>query len=188
MRTTPPVTSLPSFSRTPAAEARPDRDLGDLGEPDRAAAGERHDDVLQVARRRVLGRTSRRRAWSTRPSQPTPRTTYSALPLWITCPPAAAFDAATASTTSLSVTPEQPEPVGDRRRPGTRSGNPPTLETSATPGTDAELGADVPVLDRAQPAQVQPAPFDRVPEDLAGRRRSRAPARRERRRAAGPGR
>ena len=37
-------------------------------------------------------------------------------------------------------------------------------------GNRAELGADVPVLDRAEPAQVKTRSFDRVPEDLTGRR------------------
>ena len=37
----------------------------------------------------------------------------------------------------------------------------------------AELRADVPILDRAEPAQVEPAALDRIPEDLAGGRRVR---------------
>ncbi len=36
-------------------------------------------------------------------------------------------------------------------------------------GNGAELWANVPILDRAEPAQVESSPFDRVPEDLASR-------------------
>src|SRR5262249_16863700 len=38
------------------------------------------------------------------------------------------------------------------------------------PGDAGELRPDLPVLDRAEPAEVQAAPLDRVPEDLPGRR------------------
>ncbi len=67
-------------------------------------------------------------------------------------------------------------------------GNPPTLETSATPGTDADLRANVPVLDRTQPAQIELAPLDRVPEDLTGRGRVGRQLRLGRRREALPAR
>ena len=54
--------------------------------------------------------------------------------------------------------------------------------TSATPGTEPSCGRTYQLLDRPQAAEVQPAPFDRVPEDLARRRRvpARAPAPRPR--------
>ena len=73
------------------------------------------------------------------PSRPTPRTTYSAFPLWTTWPPDEAFDVATASTTSLSDTPKTRSRLGS----GTTwysIGKPPTLETSATPGTEPSWG------------------------------------------------
>ena len=133
------MTSLPSFSRTPRRKPGPMRDLGDLGQPDRAS-------LRRAARPRSPGRAIARSGSNDSspgvvdaPSQPTPRTTYSAFPLWTTWPPAAAFDVATASTTSLSVTPKT------RSRSGSGTtwysiGNPPTLETSATPGTEPSCG------------------------------------------------
>ena len=121
------------------AEAGAERDVGDLGEPDRASP-------RRAARPRSPGRGRRGRGRSVSspgvgdaPSRPTPRTTYSAFPLWTTCPPDAAFDVATASTTSLSDTPKTRSRLGS----GTTwysIGNPPTLETSATPGTEPSCG------------------------------------------------
>ncbi len=73
------------------------------------------------------------------PNRPATRTTYSAFPLWMTCPPAVAFDAETASMTSLSETPK----AWSRWGSGITwysMGNPPTLETSATPGTEPSWG------------------------------------------------
>ena len=167
-----------------AAEAGAERDVGDLGEPDRAA-------IRRAARPRFpgRGRRDRRRSVSSpgvgdAPSRPTPRTTYSAFPLWTTCPPDAAFDVATASTTSSSDTPKSPQPVG--------VGDDLVLDRESADARDlghardrAELGADVPVLDRAQPAQIEARALDGVPEDLAGRRGVGRQLGAARRRAAG---
>ena len=69
------------------------------------------------------GRRSLGVALGPAPSQPTPRTTNSAFPLWTTSPPTAAFDSATASATCRERHPAVPEPerveldlVLDRRR------------------------------------------------------------------------
>ncbi len=159
------------FLQDAPAKAGAERDIRDLGEPDRAPAGQRHDDVFQVAHDAARRRTLSSPGVGDAPSQPTPRTTYSAFPLWTTCPPDDAFDVATASDHDRSSeTPMSSQPVGvgddlvlDRK--------PADARHVGHARDRAELGADVPVLDRAQPAQVVARPLDGVPEDLAGRRR-----------------
>ena len=180
IKTTPPVTSLPSFSSTPRRKPGPSRDIRDLGEPDRASLGKRHDHVFQVAR----GRDSESKLSSPgvgdAPSRPTPRTTYSAFPLWTTCPPDEAFDVATASTTSLSDTPKTRSRLGS----GTTwysIGKPADARDLGHAGNRAELGADVPVLDRAEPAQVEA----RRPRRCT-RRSGRSPRRRASARGSAP--
>ncbi len=75
------------FLEDASAEAGPERDVGDLGQPDRAPA-------RRAARPRSPGRASARSGSKLSspglveaPSRPTPRTTYSAFPLWMTWPP-----------------------------------------------------------------------------------------------------
>ena len=65
---------------------------------------------------------------------------------------------------------EEPEPVGVGRDL-VLDREPADAGDVGHAGHGAELRADVPVLDRAEPAQVEPASLDGVPEDLAGRRR-----------------
>ncbi len=134
IRTTPPVTSLPSFSITPrrkpgASETRA-TSASRIVPPTGAAS--RTFSRSEMARRASNDSSP---GFVEAPSQFTPRTTYSAFPLTTTWPAAAAFAAAIASPMPFKVTPKSLMRSGS----GATSysiGKPPTLETSATPGTD----------------------------------------------------
>ena len=91
---------------------------------------------------------------------------YSAFPFWTMGPPTVVFDSPTARTTSASVTP---------RAELARIDVDLILDGIAADARDlgharhgAELRSDVPVLQGAQPAEVEPASLDRVPVDLPG--------------------
>ncbi len=139
IRTTPPATSLPSFSSTPRRIARRDRRPWRPRQGGSCRPARPHRGTFSRSGRPAASRSESSPARPDAPSQPTPRTTYSAFALVTTCPPAAEFDAATASTTSLSVIPS-----AWSRRGSTATwysmGNPPTLETSATPATEPSCG------------------------------------------------
>ena len=156
------------FLEDASAEARPERDIGDLGEPDRASPGERHDHVFQVAQRAIgVEALVTRRGRCAQPAD----TAHHVLGVSLVDDVAARRGVRRRHGLDNIVEryAENPQPVGvgddlvlDRE--------PADARDVGHSGNRAKLGADVPVLDRAEPAQIEARALDGIPEDLTGRR------------------
>lgn len=166
IRTTPPHTSLPSFSRMPRRGPGP-RVTVATSPTRRRAPPELAIGACSRSRTafwRSKGASSPPGAW---PSHPTPRTRNSPLAFATTWPPTASFERATAQNVRQGHA-EGPQTVwvqfdlvldgvaahgGDLRHAGHR----------------LESRPNIPVLQRTQLPRVLIWAFDRVPEDLASR-------------------